>query len=166
MAPLLFCTQSGEHSDPTTPDSSPSFLSLSSPYMNIVGQSCTDTSYSPMAATPSFLPKSDFPQVGDSSSSSPSSPQWPSAYPRDPCCISGWRQQSLLSRVPCGNMAYLGGIAMLLGPASLNYSPTVLICQRQFHQVESWVRGHVTKDGGCPHRSFAHIPCMGGVAAF
>lgn len=38
------------------------FSSESHPYMNIVGQSCTDTSYSPTAATPSFLPKSDFPQ--------------------------------------------------------------------------------------------------------
>lgn len=40
----------------------PVFSSESHPYMNVVGQSCTDTSYSPMAATPSFLPKSDFPQ--------------------------------------------------------------------------------------------------------
>uniref|UniRef100_G1NZT1 Protein strawberry notch homolog 2 n=1 Tax=Myotis lucifugus TaxID=59463 RepID=G1NZT1_MYOLU len=40
----------------------PVFSSESHPYMNIVGQSCTDTSYSPTAATPSFLPKSDFPQ--------------------------------------------------------------------------------------------------------
>ncbi|XP_036171554.1 protein strawberry notch homolog 2 isoform X3 [Myotis myotis] len=40
----------------------PVFSSESHPYMNIVGQSCTDTSYSPTATTPSFLPKSDFPQ--------------------------------------------------------------------------------------------------------
>lgn len=132
VALLLFCTQSGEDTAPVTPDSSPSFLSLSSPYMNIVGQSCADTSYSPTAATPSFLPKSDFPQVGDSSSSSPSCPQCPSATHG---CLLHLRSAPTASAEPhvmwkCG---LFWGIAMPLGLASLNYSPTVLICQRQFH---------------------------------
>lgn len=54
-------------------------LCLSSQFVNsasfLVGQSCADTSYGPAATTPSFLPKSDFPQVGHSSLSNPSSPQ-------------------------------------------------------------------------------------------
>ncbi|KAM5307301.1 protein strawberry notch homolog 2-like [Glossophaga mutica] len=45
----------------------PAFSSESHPFVNsasfLVGQSCADTSYGPSATTPSFLPKSDFPQV-------------------------------------------------------------------------------------------------------
>lgn len=47
----------------------PAFSSESHQFMNstsfLLDQPCTDTSYGHTAATPSFLPKSDFPQVGD-----------------------------------------------------------------------------------------------------
>lgn len=48
--------------NPFPPTPYPAFSSENHQFMNFVGQPCADTSYSPAAATPSFLPKSDFPQ--------------------------------------------------------------------------------------------------------
>nr|KAF6481939.1 strawberry notch-like protein 2 [Molossus molossus] len=90
----------------------PAFSTESHQFVNFVGPPFADTSYSPAAATPSFLPKSDFPQVGDPSSSSPSNPQWPSAaVPAQGIPATsqvGQRQQPLLSHMPHGNVAYFG----------------------------------------------------------
>lgn len=55
----------------------------------LLDQPCADTSYSHAAATPSFLPKSDFPQVGDSS------PQGPvPARTQDPAVCQGGTEDS------------------------------------------------------------------------
>lgn len=62
---------------PTTHNSSPSYLSPSSQFVNSASlflDQRVDTSYGHVATTPSFQPKSDFPQVGDSNPSCPLSP--------------------------------------------------------------------------------------------
>lgn len=63
------------------PDGCPSSWSSCSQFMSptsfIASQPCADPSYGPPTATSSFLPKTgDFPQVGTSSHSHPSSPMW------------------------------------------------------------------------------------------
>lgn len=128
----------------------------------LLDQPCADTSYGHAAATPSFLPKSDFPQVGDSSSQGPVP-----AHTQDPAVSQGgtedlgWPIDHVETWLVLGNRGSLQ-------PAGQNLGPAHPVCGRPLHcSGELDWRSH--KEGWgpspCPRLSVSHRCVVGGVAS-